>query len=142
MISINATLIVQIINLLVLIFIMNRLMYRPIRKITAQRETQISHSQIEVEEIEEDNRSREEAYWDDLKKGRAQVRVRLAEMKDATEEEALALIQGAHQKARAREDEIRSKIQEEVSQARRDISKEAQNVALRMASTILGREVS
>jgi vacuolar-type H+-ATPase subunit H len=54
----------------------------------------------------------------------------------------MALIQDAHKKARAREDEIRSKVQQEVTQARRDISKEAQAVALRMASTILGREVS
>jgi F-type H+-transporting ATPase subunit b len=121
---------------------MNRLMYRPIRKIAAQRETQIAHSHTEVETIEEDNKSREEAYLDDLKKGRAQVRARLAELRDATEEEAMALIQDAHKKARAREDEIRSKVQQEVTQARRDISKEAQAVALRMASTILGREVS
>jgi len=52
MISINATLLLQIIHFLILIFILNRLMFRPILRIVSERNGHIEKTKADIENIE------------------------------------------------------------------------------------------
>ena len=52
MISINATLLVQLIHFLLLLFIMNRLMLQPLLKLIREREAYTADSKSEIKEIE------------------------------------------------------------------------------------------
>ncbi|MBW2324509.1 MAG: ATP synthase F0 subunit B [Deltaproteobacteria bacterium] len=58
MISINATLIVQIINFLVLIWILNRILFRPIFKIVEERKSVIQSSRAEIERLKSEAEER------------------------------------------------------------------------------------
>ena len=51
MISINATLFVQILHLLILVFILNRLMFRPILKVINERNEHIEKTESEIGNI-------------------------------------------------------------------------------------------
>lgn len=142
MISINATLVVQIINLLVLIFIMNKLLYKPIQEIMMKRHLQVADGHHLVKEINQQvSRGRNE-YQTQLREGRQEVRDALAKLKEETEFQALDIINAAHDKALKRTEEITQNISQEIAAARPEIKKEAQGVALSLASRILGREVS
>jgi len=52
MVSINATLVLQVIHLLVLIFILNRLMFRPILKLTGERDSFLEKSKLDMRNME------------------------------------------------------------------------------------------
>lgn len=52
MISINATLVIQVIHFLILVYILNRLMFRPILKIIQDRSEHIDVGHKEIENLE------------------------------------------------------------------------------------------
>ncbi|MFH1123387.1 MAG: hypothetical protein V1758_06960 [Pseudomonadota bacterium] len=52
MISINATLVLQVVHLLILILILNRLLFKPIQKVINERTAFIGNSKGEIREIE------------------------------------------------------------------------------------------
>jgi len=52
MISINATLVLQVVHLLILILILNRLLFKPIQKVINERTAFIENSKGEIREIE------------------------------------------------------------------------------------------
>ncbi|MCP4001475.1 MAG: F0F1 ATP synthase subunit B', partial [Gammaproteobacteria bacterium] len=52
MISINATLVVQLIHFLLLLFIMNRLMLQPLLKLIREREDYTKRTKSEIKELE------------------------------------------------------------------------------------------
>ena len=52
MISINATLVLQVVQLLILVYILNRLVFRPILKLINDRTTFVEKSKEEIKKIE------------------------------------------------------------------------------------------
>lgn len=142
MISINATLIVQIINLLALIFILNRMMYRPIRKMIANRAASMEEGRATARALAEQASDEGDIYSSALGEGRRQVRVRLEKVRAETELEARTVINRAQEKARAEADKLMVEIHTEMDRVRGDVKKQAEQVASKMASQLLGREVS
>ncbi len=53
MIDLNYTMLIQMVNFLVLIFILNLLLYKPITKIIDERNKKIEDSKSEVESLDE-----------------------------------------------------------------------------------------
>ena len=123
MISINATLVVQIINLLVLIFIMNKLLYKPIQDIMMKRQVQVADGHHLVQEINQQVAKGRDEYQSQLREGRQQVRDRLEELKAETERESLAIIAAAQEKALGRTEDITRNITEEIAEAPAGYSK-------------------
>ncbi|MBU1273743.1 MAG: ATP synthase F0 subunit B [Proteobacteria bacterium] len=142
MISINATLLVQIINLLVLIFILNRLMYKPIGKMIAERTATLKGGLAEAASLREQAVDTKADYHQQLGRGRQKVRDRLEEVRRKTEGEARQVIEEAQAKAKGQAEEMVASIQGEMVQARGEIRAQAERVAKEMASRILGREVA
>lgn len=142
MISINATLLVQIVNLLVLIFILNRLMYKPIGKMIAERTATLKGGLAEAASLREQAVDTKADYRHQLGQGRQKVRDRLEVVRRQTEGEARQVIEEAQAKAKVQADQMVASIQGEMAQARGEIRAEAERVAKEMAGRILGREVA
>jgi F-type H+-transporting ATPase subunit b len=142
MISINATLLVQIINLLVLIFILNRMMYKPISKMVAERTATLKGGMAEAASLREQVVGTKADYSHQLGLGRQKVRDRLEEVRRKTEGEARQVIEEAQTKAKGQAEEMVASIQGEMAQARGEIRDQAERVAKDMAGRILGREVA
>ncbi|MFZ7110107.1 MAG: hypothetical protein ACOWYE_00355 [Desulfatiglandales bacterium] len=106
MISINATLVVQIIHFLILVFILNRLMIRPILKLIDERTEYIQKTKDEIVTLElETERFREElvSVQNDARKGAALERDQLRRLglqeADQSLEESLAQVSSIRSKA-------------------------------------------
>ena len=56
MISINATLFIQIIHFLILVFILNRLLFRPIMRIISERANHMENEKKQLNNIEEETK--------------------------------------------------------------------------------------
>lgn len=142
MISINATLIVQIINLLVLIWILNRVMYRPIRRIAAQRQAKVDEGLKQAAEMKDASQEAEAAYLQDRNKGRTQVRDSLDQQRRETDVRVKEILKEAQEQAKDQQAKMLQNVEQQLQEARGDIKAEAEKVASSMAQTVLGREVA
>ncbi len=142
MISLNATIIVQIINLLVLIAILNRIMFRPLKSMLAKRNEAVQGGLAEAKAATEKASGRKDEYTHNRNKGRADIHKRLHALREETEEKATKLISETQDKAREDYRVFVDKVEAEMVKAREEIKAEAEAVARSMASLVLGREVS
>lgn len=142
MISINATLIVQIINLLVLIWILNRLMYRPIKRIAAERQAKVDEGLKQAAELKGASQKAEAAYLQDRNKGRTQVRDQLDQQRKETDGKVKEILKEAQEQAKNQQARMLQNVEQQLKEARGDIKAEAKKVANSMAQTVLGREVA
>lgn len=142
MISINATLIVQIINLLVLIWILNRLMYQPIKRIAAERQAKVDEGLKQAAEIKVASQDAEAGYLQDRSKGRTQVRDQLEQQRRETDIKVKEILKEAQDQAKSQQAAMLQKVEQQLQEARGDIKAEAAKVARSLAQTVLGREVS
>lgn len=90
MISINATLVVQVLNFLILAFILNRLMIQPILKLINERSQHIETTKNEIEDIKlKTERLRDEylSRQNDARKDAAQERTKIKSIANTKAEE-------------------------------------------------------
>ncbi|MCF8034272.1 MAG: ATP synthase F0 subunit B [Desulfarculaceae bacterium] len=142
MISINATLLVQIVNLLVLIFILNKIMYKPLAKMINERSATIKGGIAEAVALKDKAAENQTQYQRQLGQGRQQVRDRLEQVRRQAEDEARQIVDKAQAQARTESDKLVAEIQGQMAQAQGEIRAQAEEVARTMASRVLGREVS
>ena len=139
LISINETLIFQVISFLIFLFIINRIMFRPLRKVMNERETYIENVQKDIVAAENQ--------LDDLTN---QIQTQENEVRDEAfkqkeQLEATGSQQAAEIMASTREeiDALRAEAQKEVnaqiSAARKHVQKESEDLAKQIIETVLYR---
>ena len=92
MISINATLVVQLLHFLLLVFIMNYLFIRPVKRIIAEREAHFSAGRAETERLLEQSARGESDHERKMLEVAAQGRIRKADVSQATSAEYRAVV--------------------------------------------------
>lgn len=142
MVSLNGTLIIQIINFLILIWALNTVLYKPIRRVLSQRNEKITGLENGIDQSEKLVLEKDQ----DLKSGIKQAREKGMKEKESLENEARAeemkMIEKINEKARADLAEIREKISKEADEARQSLLKEVDSFAEDISRRILGRAVS
>ena len=141
MVNVDSSLFIQIINFLFLIWALNKVLYKPIRRILSQRNETISGLENGIDKSEHDAVEKDLA----LKNGIRQARENGLREKEALENEARAeetkIIEKINEKARADLAEIREKIVKEAEDARLALLKEVDGFADDISRRILGRAV-
>jgi F-type H+-transporting ATPase subunit b len=139
LININETLIFQVISFLIFLFIINRIMFRPLRKVMNERETYIENVQQDIvtaehqfEELTNQIQAQENAVRDEAFKQKDQLEAsgsqQAAEIMASTREEINALRAEAQKEVDAR-----------ISAARKDVQKESEDLAKHIIETVLYR---
>lgn len=132
---------IQIINFVFLIWVLNILLYRPIRKILAQRKEKMDGLELSIETSDKDALEKDEAFSAGIKEARARgFKEKEALMQQATEAEK-KIIADINSDAQAELAEIRNKIVDEAEVARKSLQKEVDNFANQICQKILGRAV-
>ena len=70
----DASLLIQIVNFLLTIWVLNVLLYKPIRKILTQRKERINGFELSIETANKDAREKDEAFVTGVKEARAKRR--------------------------------------------------------------------
>ncbi len=117
MISINWSLLIQIVNFLFLIWVLNMVLYKPIRNILIQRKEKISGLQEGIETLNGKAKDKDGAFVSGLKNARA---------KGAKEREILLKAAGDEEKKIV--EKINKEAQVELAAVREKISKDAEEV--------------
>jgi len=141
MISVDGSLWIQMINFLVLIWVMNLVLYKPIRKILQQRKEKISGVVESIEDLNLQAEESETAYGAGVKKARVEGLKEKEALIEAASQEEKQILDEINRKSQARLVEIREKVANEAEAARKSLEKEIDVFAKAIGHKILGRAV-
>lgn len=141
MVSIDGTLFVQIINFLFLIWALNIVLYKPIRKILLQRKDKVSGLEDGIERFEQDALEKDQALVSGIKEARGKGLKEKAAFEDEGRAEEMKVIEKINEKARVNLAGIRETIARETEEARQSLLKEVDDFAEDISRRILGRAV-
>ena len=132
---------IQIVNFLFTIWVLNLLLYKPIRKILKQRKEKIDGLELSIETSAKDASEKDEAFVTGIKEARAKgVEKKNALVQEAADEEK-SIIADINQKAQTELAQIRDSIKKEAEVARDSLQKEVDGFADQISEKILGRAV-
>ncbi len=142
LISINETLVVQLISFLIFLFIINRIMIRPLRATMAERD---NHIQMTREDILDSKKELEkivdESHQEEKEIRQAALQV-AAEMENLGNSEAQDIMGVAREEIAAVKKQTQDEIERLLSDAMMSVQKEAETLSVSIMEKILDRKVS
>ncbi len=135
----DISLVYQMINFLILLFVLNQVLFKPIRKVLLDRQSKIQSLEEGVTGAVSELRSREDSYREGLKKARGEgLKNKQACVEEAGRQER-EILEQINRKAQANLAQIRQQVATEAEQARKALEKEIDFFARAIGEKILGR---
>ncbi|MFO7885563.1 MAG: ATP synthase F0 subunit B [Desulfobacteraceae bacterium] len=139
MVSVDGSLIIQIINFLFLLFVLNLVLFKPVRKILLERKEKITGLERGVDQLSKEAVEKDKAYKDGLKGARNEGLKKKESFVEQASQEEKEIIERINKKAQANLAEIRSQVAEETEKARNVLENEVDSFARAIGEKILGR---
>jgi F-type H+-transporting ATPase subunit b len=137
----DGSLLIQIVNFIFTIWVLNFLLFKPIRKILIQRKNKVDGLKLSIETSEKDAREKDDAFAAGIKEARALgSKEKDALLLQAADEEK-RIIDGINQKAFAELSETRAKIAADSQAVGEVLRKKIDDFASQITQKILGRTV-
>lgn len=139
MITIDITMPIQIMNIIILIFLMNAVLYRPVRAILAEREKKVADMEKEIGNFNKNAKLRLEEFDHKMNEARVKAKAELEKVRGATqstENEKLAVVRKEAETAKAGQ---LATIKSEFTAAQQALKGQINGFAAEMAGKILGR---
>jgi F-type H+-transporting ATPase subunit b len=141
MVTMDITLLFQVVNAFVLMFLLNGIIYKPVLKILKERASNLQGMRDDVTKYEDNARRRQEEVDKKMAKASSQAKAALdtarAGAKAAGEEKLTAI----KAEADAEKDKQLADVKSQVQAARKDLEAGLEGFALAMAGKILGRSL-
>lgn len=141
LISINETLILQIISFLIFLFIINRIMFRPLRKVMNERESYIENIQKDIGEAE----NQFEDLTNQIQAQEKAVRNEAFEQKEQLEasgsQQAAEILASTREEINTLRAEAQKEVDARISEARKYVQKESEDLAKNIIETVLYRSL-
>lgn len=133
---------IQIVNFLFLIFVLNLLLFRPIRKVLKERREKFKGMEAAIDQAGQTVQEKNAAFDRSIRDARAKgLKEKEALVKQAEEEERRQ-IEAINSRALAELDEVRRKISADAENARQALQPQVGVFAKEITQKILGRMVS
>jgi F-type H+-transporting ATPase subunit b len=133
------TLFVQIANFLVIIWVLNIILFRPIRNILIQRKEKITSLEQNIETSDSKAKEKNEAFDSGIRDARSKaLNEKNALLQEAADQEK-EIIDKINQKAQADLAEVRKKIAKDAEAVSASLQKEIDSFASAIGEKILGR---
>ncbi len=142
MIEIDYTVFIQIANLLVLIFLLNKILFKPIRTILMERDQAMGGLSSDIRDAKGTVQRQEDALKAGLDKARAKGTAERDALTQQGEEEEKGIIAKINAKAQKDLEQMRASVAKDVAKAETALSAEVNAFALAIGEKILGRSVS
>jgi len=137
----DGSIIIQIVNFLFAIWVLNVLLYKPIRKILTQRKEKVNGLELAIETSNNDDREKDDAFAAGIKEARTKgVKEKDASLQQAADEEK-SILDDINRKAQAELTQIRDQIKKDAETARESLRAQIGDFANQISQKILGRAV-
>ncbi|MDX1708263.1 MAG: ATP synthase F0 subunit B [Desulfobacterales bacterium] len=133
---------IQIANFLLILWILNRILYRPIRNILRQRKEKMDGLELSIQTYNKEAEDKDAAFAAGIKEARAKGLGEKESLLQAAAEEEKAIVAKVNEKAQAELSEIRQKISQEAQTAKAALQTKVEEFADDICQKILGRSVS
>ncbi|MGD8837136.1 MAG: ATP synthase F0 subunit B [Desulfobacteraceae bacterium] len=139
MVDINWTVIPQIINFLVLIFALNIVCYKPIRKILLERKAKVDGLTVNIESATQESEEKDKAFGAGVRQARAKGQKEKEALMLAAAEEEKVIVGKIMDKARDDMAAVKAQIAKETGEVKAALEKEVDAFADAITQKILGR---
>ncbi|AJE04603.1 ATP synthase F0 subunit B [Geobacter pickeringii] len=141
MISLDLAFVIQLVNFLVLMLVLNILLYKPIRKVIADRKAQIGGAKDRAAAVDQEVQAKVALYEARLREVKAKAgEEREALRKEAQQEQAVCL-----ERARAEATDsllaIKNRVAKEATEAKELLKEQARSLSLEICEKVLGRSL-
>ena len=140
-ISPDGSLVFVLVLFLILVFVLNRILFRPIGRVLDERQTLIEGAANEARAARRSYETRLAEYEATIRQARAESYKRSEQQRAAAVEERRHLIDAAKQHAHEQIERAKQEIEQQVVQARAALESESRQIAERISRTVLGRTV-
>ncbi len=141
LISINATLFFQLISFLIFLFVINRLMFRPLRNVMDERDNHIDKIQQDIV----DTKNEFENLTNQLQQQESAVKNEAfklqKEIEDTGNQQADEILNSARQEIETLKDRTQKVVDTQISEARKDVIKESEALAISIIEKMLDRRL-
>ncbi|MBW2591004.1 MAG: ATPase [Deltaproteobacteria bacterium] len=137
----DGSFLIQVANFIFLIFILNIILYKPIRNVLIQRREKITGLEEGIEAFDRDAVEKEDAFASGIKAARANGLKEKETLLTAAAEEESKIIEKINKKAQAGLAEVKEKIAKDAEDVKTSLLKEIDGFANAIGEKILGRAV-
>ncbi len=139
LISINETLIVQVISFLIFLFIINRIMFRPLRQVMDERKSHIDQIQLDIDNAHSEYEKltdQIQAHENDVRNEASQQRLQLTAK---GQQQATDIIASTREEINAMKIETEKEVDLQIATARKQVQMEAEDLSKQIIATVLHR---
>lgn len=141
MINIDASVAIQVINFIFLIWVLNLVLYKPIRKILLQRKEKIAGLEQGIDSFKADAGGKDAAFAAGIKTARTKGLKEKGDLLETAAEEEQRIIDKINEKAQTDLTEVRRKISKDAEDVKVKLQQEVDSFADAIGQKILGRAV-
>ena len=139
MVSVDGSIVLQIANFLLLIWILNMVLYKPIRKILLERKKKMVGMQSDIDGSAQQVQSKEDAYVEGVRQARAAGQKEKEALMQAAADEEKAIIGKINEAAQSELKDVREKITQEMGTVKAALEDEIDAFSDAIGQKILGR---
>lgn len=135
------TLFIQMVNFLVLLFFLNLILFRPIRKIIQKRNQIMDDFNNDITSMSDRAQESMNQFEQKILGARQEGIARIQSMKDEGEEAEARLIAATNQEVQGKIEAAREKVASEIQGARTQLQEQVQSFSVALTEKILGRSI-
>jgi len=140
-ISIDYTLWIQMANFLILMFLLNALLYKPILGIMDKRKKQLQDTDEEIKRLNQSVEERMAAYEEKLRQAKMDAVEKKQEIVKEGAEQAKIFIDAAKSEIPGMMEKFHAEMNKEVEEARHILTNQSQKISVEIAEKLLGRSL-
>ena len=141
MITIDITVLIQIINILILIIVMNAVLYKPVRTVLAKRKEKLSELANSIETFKKNAELRREEINRKLNDARSKAKEEIEKARSAAQATTAESLAQVRQEATSNKTAQLDEIKKQFTDAQQQLSGQVDSFASDMAAKILGRSI-
>ena len=139
LISINETLIVQVVGFLLFLFVINRIMFRPLRNVMSDRDIHIERVKRDITQAQKEVDSITGQIQEQETANRKEALALKDDLEAAGSQQAKEIFESVKKQITADREKIQQEIEVRLAQERQAVEKESQALALNIIDKILNR---
>ncbi len=129
----------QMLNFIILLFILNQVLYRPVRRILLERKGKIADLESLADKAQQDLLNQKNTYRDGIKAARMQGLREKEAMLDAVAKEEKEILEQISKKAAANLADIKEQVADQKNMAKASLESEMEDFAKAIAEKIMRR---
>lgn len=142
LISINATLVVQLISFLIFLFLINWIMIQPLRRTMAERAGYLDRMRLDILEAEKEMTRLLKQLADREKSVRKEALLVTLEMENEGRRSASEILQDVSQEVESFRNRTRKTVSDQLTAARERLEQESEGLALSIMEKLLDRRLT